>query len=135
LGLPVPRPGPRNPENGGENTSKRRQRSYTREQYDMAMRILESGLSLYKAAKKLGIPDRTLRSWLEGSKPPMARWVPRPSPELAYVLGALIGNGTVTAVPRHNVYMIRLRVKDWEFAHHFSECLAKVLNKKVKSPG
>ena len=119
----------------GEIVKKRRrkQRSYTREQYLEAMKLLQNGLSLYKTAKTLNIPVATLYYWWrKGVKPPAAWWEPRPSKELAYVLGVLEGDGWVHE--KRRAYLILLKVKDYEFAHEFSKCLATVLNKPMKEP-
>jgi len=70
-------------------------RSYTREQYQEGMRLLQSGYSPYEIGETLGIYWSTVYAWRRGHKPWSAKWEPKPSPELAYVLGALLGDGTV----------------------------------------
>ena len=113
----------------------RKKREYTREQYEEAMRLLQQGLSPYKVAKMLGIPESTVYMWKKGGISPAARWKPRPTKELAYVLGALAGDGCVTAVTVRGEgrirYRIILRVKDYEFAYEFSKCMATILNKPI----
>ncbi|PCN50418.1 hypothetical protein B6U99_04445 [Candidatus Geothermarchaeota archaeon ex4572_27] len=48
---------------GTVERKKRRKRSYTREEYEEAMRLLQSGFGIYKVAKLLGIPKSTLYKW------------------------------------------------------------------------
>lgn len=103
----------------GVGTTSRR--IYTREQYLEALKLLQNGLKCNEVAKMLGIPYNTLRNWWRGiRKPPLARWEPILSKELAYVLGALLGDGSVTISPQKGIYRIQLTVKDYEFADRFS---------------
>ena len=87
-----------------------------------------------KVSRELGIPKTTLYYWKKGKyKPPLARWIPKPSNELAYVLGVLNGDGYLHA-NRHHYYRIQLGVKDLKFAEAFSIAMAKTLNKKYLVP-
>jgi len=56
----------------------------------------------------------------------------RPSEELAYVIGAVLGDGCVFLQKYH--YFITLRVKDLEFAEKFAECIGKVLEREPPKP-
>jgi len=112
----------------------RKIKSYTGKQYLKALKLLKSGLSQRRVAKLLGIPARTVCNWARGQKPPAAKWEAKPSKELAYVLGVLLGDGTVSSVePRHR-FVIELLAKDYDFVREFSRCLALVLNKPFKEP-
>ncbi|MEN3048394.1 MAG: LAGLIDADG family homing endonuclease [Candidatus Caldarchaeales archaeon] len=55
-----------------------------------------------------------------------------PSPDLACVIGAVFGDGTVSIYrtePRGRTGLIRLRVKDCDFAVAFAQALGRVLNR------
>jgi len=56
----------------------------------------------------------------------------RPSEELAYVIGAVIGDGYVCQ--QNYNYIIALQVKDLEFAEKFAECIGKVLGREPPKP-
>ena len=108
-------------------------RKYTLEEYGRAMQMLSSGMSLTEISKKLGIPKSTLYYWkIRRHKPPLARWIPTPSRELSYVIGALLGDGTLDL--HHYNYSARLRVKDYDFCKNFSVIMARLLNKRYRMP-
>ena len=113
----------------------KRHRNYTPEQYETALRLLQT-LSLRRVSKILGIPRATLYKWRRGSKPPLTQWRPEPGKELAYVLGALLGDGAIIekTTKRGKSYWIKLNVVDYEFAYEFSRALAIVLNKPMYQP-
>jgi len=116
------------------SVKKRKKRSYTREEYEEAMRLLRQGFGVMQVSKWLNIPLWTLYHWRKGEqKPYAAKWEPKPSPELAYVLGALLGDGSVGRA-EHGAYRIKLSAKDYEFVEQFSKCLATVLGKPEKTP-
>ena len=82
--------------------------------------------------------------WTRGIHSPYnGRYIPsidllRPSKELAYVIGAKLGDGYTTKrrrrVKSYNDVRIGLEVKDREFADEFARCLAKVLGRSPKNP-
>ena len=97
--------------------------------------MLRQGHSLNKVSKTLGIPKSTLSYWKNNKhKPPETRWKPQPTPELAYVIGVLHGDGYTRTKPKEWKYIIGLECKDHEFAVEFSKALAKILNKPFKTP-
>ena len=65
-------------------------------------------------------------------RPPSARWHPEPSKELAYVIGVMLGDGSLKRHSRD--YDIKLNTIDIEFAETFSNMLAKLLNRKALRP-
>lgn len=67
------------------------------------------------------------------AKSGLRKWVIdcSPSPELSYIAGAVMGDGTVRYEGRR--YLIELRVTDYDFAYQFSESVRK-LNKNGYSP-
>ena len=82
--------------------------------------------------------------WLRGVHSPYnRRYIPsidllRPSEELAYVIGVVLGDGYTTrerrTVKDYNDVRIGLKVKDVEFADEFARCLAKVLGRHPPKP-
>jgi len=110
------------------------QKDYTPEDYQQAIKLLSIGLGITTVSRKLGIPKSTLHYWRHKlNRPPTIRWVPKPTPELAYVLGVLQGDGYIRK-KRYWHYNIELQTKDIEFAEEFSKAIAKVLDKKFKKP-
>jgi len=57
----------------------------------------------------------------------------RPSEELAYVIGAVLGDGYVCQLRKY-CYFVFLRVKDLEFAEEFAKCIAMVLGRDPPKP-
>ena len=111
-----------------------RYRNYSYEEYERAMELLNKGFGITTISKKLGIPKSTLHYWRHNlNKPPTTRWIPKPSSELAYVLGVLLGDGYIVR-EHHNNYDIELLVKDYDFAEEFSKVMARVLDKNFKIP-
>ena len=96
--------------------------------------MFKMGVGITTISRKLGIPKSTLHYWRHGiHKPATTRWTPKPSRELAYVIGVLLGDGDIVGHSRYD-YDIELRVVDYEFAEEFSRNMAKLLNKKFKKP-
>jgi len=74
--------------------------------------------------------------WVRGIYNPYneRRYIPtldhlRPSEELAYVIGAVLGDGCVYRLQKYH-YLVVLKVKDLEFAEKFAECISKVLGRE-----
>ncbi len=111
-------------------------RRYSYEEYQYAMELLNNGCGLTETCRRLGWPETrktTLWEWRHGRhKPPTTRWVPKPSNELAYIIGVLYGDGCVKVHGHH--YDIKLNTVDYEFADKFSRALAKLLAKNVVRP-
>jgi len=109
-------------------------RSYSYEDYIRAMELLNRRFGITKVSRKLNIPKSTLHYWRRGIyRPPSVRWMPKPSKELAYVIGVMLGDGYIVR-EHHYDYDIELKVKDYEFAEAFSRNIAKVLNKRFRKP-
>ncbi len=111
-------------------------RSYSYEEYLRAMELLKDH-GPTEVCRVLGWPitrKSLLSQWKNGKhKPPAAKWHPKPSNELAYVIGVLHGDGYL--VKRHTYhYDIELLVKDRDFATEFSRKMAKLLNKRYMKP-
>lgn len=111
-------------------------KAHSYDEYKLAMELFKKGLGTTDVLRMLGWPKTrktTLYFWKYNKhKPAIARWIPEPSSELAYIIGVLIGDGSLYVNRRH--YGIRLKVKDLEFAETFSRAMAKTLNKKYVKP-
>ncbi len=98
------------------------------------VRILRKrGLSYSEIARKLqadgvNVSRVTVMRWCKGLHDPRNRLNSvklEPSPELAYVIGVMFGDGSVSfrKSGRSYKYRIRLKVVDREFAEEFKRCL------------
>ena len=119
--------------------------------YHAAIRLRAEGLSCRMIAERLSVNPDTVYDWVKGRSSPLGpepRVAPtprsrpnthcysrrtelRPSPELAYVIGVVLGDGCAC---RHgDKYMIVLRAKDMEFVEEFARCLSNVIERPVKT--
>ena len=72
----------------------------------------------------------TISVWVNGLHDPTGRlnsFRPNPTPELAYVIGVILGDGNLN-IHGYNAELI-LAVTDHDFAEEFSGCLAKILRR------
>jgi len=79
------------------------------------------------------VPDITVYFWITERSNPIGRWNVfelKPSRELAYVLGVMKGDGFRTSYRRQGKEEIRLGVRDADFAAHFNEAVARVLERE-----
>jgi len=77
--------------------SKREYPRYTPMQYKEAMKLLNEGYSIRQVAKILGIPESRVKSWkIYKRRPPRAKLELKPSTALAYMIGTLLSDGSVT---------------------------------------
>lgn len=107
---------------------------YTIEQYKEAMKLLREGYSIREIALRLGVSESRVKHWkLYGIKPPRAKLSIKTGKELAYTIGTLLSDGSVTKKKSY-VYAIQLKVKDREYAEKFSRCVSKVIGKAYKKP-
>jgi intein-encoded DNA endonuclease-like protein len=118
--------------------------------YDEAKKLRRDGLTYSEIIEEIWriygvtLSKSHVSHWLRGKHNPYnGRYIPsieflRPSEELAYVIGAKLGDGYVTKggqiVKGYNKVRIGLKVKDREFAEEFGRCLAKILGRRpIKS--
>jgi len=106
--------------------------------YRKAMELRRLGYGRRKIAKILGISSSTIGNWLYRGATPIRRpnYDLKPSPSLAYVIGALLGDGTIGYTcpkqgdKRYRYHILhKLRVNDLDFAKTFSEEVAKALGR------
>ena len=105
--------------------------------YRLVLELRKQGLSYNGIIKRIET-DRgvTLRKshisgWLNGKHEPFGyvrAFDPTPTPDLAYVIGVSLGDGS-TSSNRNHSHMIKLRVIDKEFAEEFARCLGMLLNR------
>jgi len=100
----------------------------------------EQGLSTYAIGEMYGVSYEAVRYWLKKygiprrPKPQVVEPKLSPSPELAYVLGVIYGDGTVAKSryvnkrlnKRGYKYVVRLAVIDKQFAEEFMRALEKL---------
>ena len=106
--------------------------------YNEAWRLRkEFGYGYHLTGKKLGIPRDVVRHWFHHNRNPYnetfrKQFDETPSPELAYIIGVMFGDGSLTGKysKNHHGYKIRLRVNSKEFAEIFATKVAKILNTK-----
>jgi len=108
--------------------------------YNEAIKLRKLGYGSWRISRILGISSSTVDKWLYYGKNPIRRPFPyyslKPSPSLAYVIGVLTGDGTLTYTSskhgdkkrRYRALHI-LKVKDFDFAKTFSEELGKALGR------
>ncbi len=118
--------------------------------YNEVLQLRKEALSHKKIIayiqKKHGVrlSGSTVSYWLRRIRSPYNKgYIPsidllKPSQELAYVIGVMLGDGYATKhrrpVKGYNNVEIGLAVKDREFAEEFGECLSKVLGRQPKEP-
>jgi DNA endonuclease len=106
--------------------------------YRLVLQLRKEGLSYNKIIRKVqaeqGITLRKshISGWVSGKHQPFGYvnrfdWTPRP--ELAYVLGVSLGDGSTSSNKNHN-HMIKLRVTDEDFALEFARCLGMLLDRR-----
>jgi intein-encoded DNA endonuclease-like protein len=102
------------------------------EAYKKAFELRKQGLGPIRISKIIGVPWPTIGHWFyEGYHPLGAtnRFEVVASPELAYVIGAVLGDGYVHYKSGQE-YEAVLCVKDREFAETFSKSVTKILRKQ-----
>jgi intein-encoded DNA endonuclease-like protein len=109
--------------------------------YEEVKRLRRDGLTYGKIIEEIQrrygirLSVSHISYWLRGIHSPYnGRYIPsieflRPSEELAYMMGAKLGDGYASTNCR-----IGLKVKDREFAAEFGRCLAKVLGRRPVKP-
>jgi intein-encoded DNA endonuclease-like protein len=81
-------------------------------------------------AHQVRLSKSTISVWVNGLHDPtgrLNRFRPNPTPELAYVIGVILGDGNLN-IHGYNAELI-LAVTDHDFAEEFSRCLAIVLQR------
>lgn len=100
------------------------------------MRLAREGLTVTEVTReidrRLGVrlDSSHIWQWVKGGVSPFGRvqyFEPRSIPELAYVIGARVGGGSLSKNWHHN-YIVKLRVTDRDFAVEFARCAGVILN-------
>ena len=117
--------------------------------YREALRLHAEGYGYRMIARKLSVSPSTVKDWVAGRSSPYGPEPPaglppprptkhcpritelRPSPELAYVIGVVLGDGYACSTGNYKK-IIGLRARDEEFVREFARCLARVLGREVK---
>jgi len=111
------------------------------ELYDRAFVLRKKGLSYSRICETLGAeygvrPSKgQLSYWLRGIHGPFGsanRFLAEPTPELAYVIGVKLGDGSLNRKGYNR--RIRLQSIDLDFVLEFDRCLSKVLRTRSHAP-
>jgi DNA endonuclease len=71
-----------------------------------------------------------ISNWTRGKSSPLRaghNFTPKPTPELAYVIGVEAGDAFLNVKPKTYQYRIRLRAVDREFVEAFNQAVSRVL--------
>jgi len=109
-------------------------RKYTMVDYKNVLLLRRRGYSFNEIAKKIGISPTTAQFWIKTARKPRFIYGKRIekkldiqskklSPELAYIYGVLVGDGSISK--EKGTYRIILNVTDKDFADKFSKILKK----------
>lgn len=96
------------------------------------------GWGYVRISKKLSVPIDVVRHWLYHGRIPIRQghphlFEPTPSPELAYVIGVVLGDGNLSQRKKsgeRSGRVIRLRARDKEFVEKFALAMSKLLRKR-----
>ncbi|MEN3048071.1 MAG: LAGLIDADG family homing endonuclease [Candidatus Caldarchaeales archaeon] len=134
----------------GGTTKKRRRRpkALMIQIYHVALQLIEQGYSVKQIVEIIyetfgvTIYQSTVVRWMRGERSPYRMGLSQrrrfrsldelePSPELAYVIGVVFGDGSVYLLHYRRKWacVIQLIVRDLDFAMSFAQALAKVLNR------
>jgi intein-encoded DNA endonuclease-like protein len=75
----------------------------------------------------------TVSCWVNQAHTPLGGinfFEPNPAPELAYVIGVLVGDASLNVRAKNYEYRIRLKAVDREFVQAFNVAISKVLNRR-----
>jgi intein-encoded DNA endonuclease-like protein len=103
--------------------------------YEKVVALKNKGFGSRKIAKILNINHKKIEPWLYPRNGKVFKPRPEPetspSPELAYMIGAILGDGCLYRNVKWRKHEIKLKVKDKDFAEEFRKCLMKVAKRKV----
>jgi len=106
--------------------------------YPVVMAFHSLGWGADRIARQLGMPKTTVTNWLYYGKAPRRfhlgsgkahRLDITPSPELSYLFGAFLSDGTIAQQNRSR--KIGLIAKDIEFVKAFAQCAARVIQRQA----
>ncbi len=98
--------------------------------YNDVIRLSQNGRSPAEISYLTGIADGTIRGWLVDHRKPWTRYElfrPTSSEQLSYAIGVYMGDGSISKQGNRSV--LRLHVKDREFARKFSSTCSQILGK------
>jgi intein-encoded DNA endonuclease-like protein len=104
--------------------------------YEQALKLRRNSYTLRQIADSIErehsyrLSEATISSWTRGINAPNRAghvFIPKPSPDLAYVIGVEAGDGFLNVKRKSYQYRIRLRAVDREFVEAFNQAVSKVL--------
>jgi len=108
--------------------------------YNEAMNLRKKyGWGFIRIARNLSLPNDLVRHWLYHGRNPINSgnpnfFIPKPSSELAYVIGVRFGDADLQLKRKHSERggrTIRLRARDKDFVSKFALFTAKLLKKDI----
>ncbi|MCR4335734.1 MAG: hypothetical protein NUV57_04310 [archaeon] len=87
----------------------------------------------FKEEKQVKLSLGTLSYWFNNDVKMIGGenyFIPEPSPELAYILGVMFGDGSLIFNDKRKEYVLKLEAIDKDFVEKFSRCSSKLLKKE-----
>ncbi len=104
--------------------------------YNETLHLLRNSYGYKKIAQILSerysvkVSPSTIYKWILNLNSPLGRYnFPAVSPDLSYVIGAWLGDGTLAFRKSKQEYIIKLLVKDYEFANEWGKRLSHALQR------
>lgn len=104
--------------------------------YNEALQLVSKGYGYKKIAQMLSkkynvkVNPSTTYKWVHNLNSPLGRYnYPAISPDLSYVIGAWLGDGTLAYRKSKQEYIIKLLVKDYDFAEEWGKRLSRALQR------
>jgi len=104
--------------------------------YNEALLLASKGYGYKKITKMLckkynmRINYSTVYKWIHNLNSPLGRYnYPEISPDLSYVIGAWLGDGTLAYRKSKHEYIVKLLVKDYDFAKEWGRRLSRALQR------
>lgn len=104
--------------------------------YDQVLQLKRNSFTYHEIISRIGekyrvsLPKSTISGWVNGKNTPFNAghaFVPRPCPELAYVIGTKTGDASLNTKARTYQYRIRLQAIDRDFVEAFNHAVAATL--------
>jgi len=104
--------------------------------HEKALRLRRNSHTFHQIIEEIEQQDgvrltkSTISNWIRGRSSPLRaghNFIPKPTPDLAYVIGVEAGDAFLNVKPKTYQYRIRLRAVDREFVEAFNQAMSRVL--------